>query len=125
VRFVRHRKACVRLSPAGGLIDEAAPNQPPFDDSRVRGFTREIAMPADPFAQFQAANMALMMALCRALIDSRAVDPAILITHLENLSTAASASELSPGAQAVVIDQFLKEVKAYVSRQEGAPPEIN
>ncbi len=82
-------------------------------------------MPTDPIAQFQAATMASMMAICRALIDSKAVDPAILISHLENLSTAASASELSPGAQAVVIDQLLREVKAYASRQGEAPGETN
>ena len=81
--------------------------------------------PTDPLAQFQAANMAVMMAICRALIDSRAVDPAILISHLENLSTAAAASELSPGAQAVVIDQLLREVKTYAARQEDSSGDAN
>jgi hypothetical protein len=80
---------------------------------------------ADPLAQFQAANMAVMMAICRALIDSKAVDPLILISHLENLSTAASASELSPGAQAVVIDQLLREVKAYAARQQDLSDDTN
>jgi hypothetical protein len=74
----------------------------------------------DAITQFQAANMAVFTAICRALIDSKAVDPTILISHLEDLSDAAMASELSPGAQAVVIDQLLKDVKAYTARQGGA-----
>ena len=70
----------------------------------------------DAITQFQAANMAVFTAICRALIDSKAVEAGILISHLEDLSAAAMASELSPGAQAVVIEQLLRDVKAYAAR---------
>ena len=70
----------------------------------------------ETLTQFQAANMAVFTAICRALIDSKAVEPGILISHLEDLSAAAMASQLSPGAQAVVIEQLLRDVKAYAAR---------
>jgi len=79
----------------------------------------------DAITQFQAANMAVFTAICRALIDSRAVDSTILVSHLEDLSAAAMASELSPGAQAVVIEQLLKDVKAYAARRSGGSADPN
>ena len=69
-------------------------------------------------AQFQAANMAVFTAICRTLIDSGSVETQLLLSHLEKLSSAAMASDLSPGAQSVIIDQLLVDMKAYAALRD-------
>jgi hypothetical protein len=49
------------------------------------------------------------------------VETQLLLSHLEKLSSAAMASDLSPGAQSVTIDQLLVDISLlFFFRQFGA-----